>query len=132
MSSRMLLVSAAILAGCSSDKEVTSPEDTPNDPPNHPPILEAQADTTGAVGDTLRLVARATDPDEHVLTYSLVVEISLDELHEGYEANVSLNRGTGAFWFVPSNEDRPSRAFEFHVDDGHGGTDWDGFTVSTP
>ena len=97
-------------------------------PTNHPLQLEAQRDTSVALGDTLELRARAEDPDGHSITYGLIVPVSFEELLRGYTPDAHLE-ADGYFWFVPGLVDRPGRSFSFSADDGFGGSDEEAFTV---
>ena len=121
-----ILVVLAVGHGCDDD------EPAPMLPENRPPVLTDQSDTTGVLGDTLRLVARATDPDADDLEYVLVIELSLSEIREGYIPAASLSRQSGDFSFVPGSRDRPSRYFQFLVSDGRDGEDSTRFAVRTP
>lgn len=120
-----LLVAAVVFGiagGCGGDG------DGGGAPANHPPQLEAQRDTSVALGDTLELRARADDPDGHSITYGLIVPVSVEELHRGYAPDARLE-ADGYFWFVPDTEDQPSRSFRFTADDGFGGSDVEAFRV---
>ena len=45
---------------------------------NRPPLMQERADTSGARGDTLRLVAQATDPDGDRVSYGFLVIATLE------------------------------------------------------
>ena len=120
-----LFTCSAACSDGSASRDPVSP------PANDPPILDAQPDTTGAVGDTLRLTARATDPDGDDILYGLTVIVSLAEIELGYAADISIDGATGEMWFVPSTDDRPSRSFRFRAFDGNGGEAEQPFTVFT-
>lgn len=116
---------AAVLAciGCSDSS-------APSAPRNRAPTFVAQRDTTAAVADTLRLVARATDPDGDDVHYTLVIVVTFEELQDGYIPAASLNGESGHFVFVPGTRDLPEREFQFLATDGRGGETAEPFTVS--
>ena len=118
------------ILSCGGDKEDREP--TVIAPENHAPVLIPRADTTAAVGDTLRLRAEATDADGDTLLYGLVVEQTLEEIREGYFASASIDGETGAFWFSPEAGDRPGRSFRFTAQDPLGAADTTRFTVNVP
>jgi hypothetical protein len=109
-------------AGCKGGSS-TAPK------PNSPPILVSQADTTAAIGDTLRLQAVAHDSDGDALAYSATIFISYEEFRAGYLPRGGMSPSTGAFWFLPNRQDAPSRRVRVEVDDGHGGRDSTNFVV---
>jgi hypothetical protein len=96
---------------------------------NQAPVLEAQPDTTAAVGDTLELWAQAHDADGDSLAYGLVAYVTYEEFTDGYKPDVTMSKYTGYFSFRPRDRDRPGRDFMFTVDDGSGGTDSTSFSV---
>ena len=100
------------------------------EPANRPPVLEAQPDTTVAVGDTLELWARAQDADGDSLSYRVTVYLTYQEYLDSYRPEVRMNGYTGHFWFKPVLRDGPSRAFMFKADDNRGGLDSAYFVVN--
>ena len=110
------LLLPVLAAGCAGDS-VTAGSD------NQPPELEAVRDTTVALGDTLGVFVSATDADGDDITYHLAVSVTWEELKQGYRADASLDARSGYFWFRPSDDDIPSRDFQFTADDGRGGED---------
>ena len=123
VSAGVLCLGLAALGGCGG-------EDSPVQPTaNHPPVLQSQADTAGVRGDTLRLVAAATDPDGDAVSLDFAVIVTLHELQDGYRCHAGINRATGQFWFVPESLDVPSRGFRFMASDGRGGADTTSFQV---
>jgi hypothetical protein len=116
--------------GCGSDGGSPATPDTSTGPENNAPVLAAQRDTAGVVGDTLRLTANATDPDGDEVSLLAQVEVTLQEIRTGYRADMDFDASTGAFWFVPGNRDVPERAFHFVAEDGRGGRDDKRFVVS--
>jgi hypothetical protein len=122
----VLAASALVISlGCGDDAGDLQPE-----PPNRPPRLEARTDTTATVGDTLRLQARAIDPDDDPLRYGMISEISATEFQEGYFPAVGMEGASGRFWYTPAARDRPGRNFRFTVEDDRGGADTTRFQVT--
>lgn len=98
-------------------------------PGNRSPRMVAQGDTAMALGDTLRLVASATDPDGDLVIYGLVFIITRQEFMDGYRPRASIDQTTGRFRFIARTQDVPLRSFEFRTSDGQGGTDSTRFNV---
>jgi hypothetical protein len=119
----------ALPAGCGGRG---SEKTTDAGPVNHAPVLCPQADTTAAVGDTLRLQAVADDQDGDSLLYGVVVRQTGEEIGDGYLVRGGMNGSTGRFWFYAQDRDRPSRRFLFTVHDHRGGADTTEFTVTVP
>jgi hypothetical protein len=111
-----------LLGGCGSENGSTGPS-------NHAPTLNAQPDTTVAVGDTLHLWALADDPDGDVLTLHAVVIGTLSDFKLRGLPDFDFDPTDGHFEFRPKTIDRPDRVFRFEVDDGRGGCDSTTFTV---
>lgn len=112
------------MAGCGDD------EGTRAERPNAEPVLAPQPDTSAAIGDTLLLQALGTDADDDPIAYLLVIEVTFEEIHDGYIPSAALGRDTGRFWFAPQDRDRPRRRFHFVADDGRGGRDSTAFAVA--
>lgn len=111
------------LAACSKD-EVTGPT-------NHPPIIHTIRDTSAIIGDTLKLIATAEDEDgDSIFFGSISLYNNLTELKLDYQADHSIDRITGAFWFLPTNNDYGTRRFLVSVNDGMGGADTTFFAVN--
>ena len=102
----------------------------PVSPANRSPIIQAQSDTSAAVGDTLELWAVAYDADGDSLTYRLTILMRFSEIKSGYSPDANLDAKTGYFWFKPRAQDQPGRRFTFTVEDGRRGTDSTTFTVT--
>jgi len=120
-----LLISAgfAVAGGCSSG------DDGPTGPSNHVPVIQPQADTTVAVGDTLRLRAVAHDRDGDSLTLSAATIGSLSDFMARGFPDTEFDQAGGQFEFRARAIDRPNRVFRFTVDDHQGGADSTFFTV---
>jgi len=112
----------------SCDEE--SSEDPLKPSPNNSPIIQDQADTSVAMGDTLRLQAYAHDIDGDTISYSLIVWYTLDEFRRNYHADVNMDSETGHFWFFPQDDDKPIRSFSFVAKDDFGGSDSTKFAVA--
>lgn len=128
-SGRSLLVAGfvpALLSGCGDDNS-TGP--TPNPPENRPPALAARADTSCAVGDTLRLIATAHDDEGDSLRFSAGISITYEEFRNGYLPAGGMNPETGAYWFAPNSRDIPGRRISVSVEDTEGGKDTTSFWV---
>lgn len=97
---------------------------------NRPPVIATQPDTSVAYGDTLRLSASASDPDQDALAFALAVIATWEEIRTGYSAHAGIDAPTGAFWFFPGQRDIPSRSFRITVEDGRGGADTTIFKVT--
>lgn len=112
-------------------------ENTPTDPGtaspcarfpgNVAPILTLQPDTAVAVGDTLHLVAIATDVDHDVIRFSALIKLRSRVDFPFPEA--SIDPRSGAFTFVPRSRDVPHRSVAFIADDGRCGRDTTAFVV---
>ena len=98
-------------------------------PGNRSPVMVAQGDTAVALGDTLHLVASATDPDGDLVIYGLVLIITRQEFMNGYRPRASIDQATGRFRFIARSQDIPLRSFEFRTSDGQGGSDSTRFNV---
>jgi hypothetical protein len=122
----LLCIGLVALGGCGGEIGTVQPTE------DHPPLLQPQADAVGAQGDTLRLVATATDPDGDAVAFDFAVIATLQEIQHGYRCQAGMSRVTGQFWFVPGSLDVPSREFRFTVSDGRGGTAATSFVVRTP
>jgi hypothetical protein len=85
----------------------------PVEPRDQPPVITSLADTTVAVGDTLRLRVRAVDPEGGDVFYRLVVPW----MPGTGIAEATLDSLSGAFEFVPKPSDQPARWFGFFVRD---------------
>jgi len=110
------------LAGCSEDAGVAEPE-------NRSPQLARQGDMSSAVGDTLRIHAQALDPDGDAVLFSALVDLTWEELRDGYRPAIAMDASTGWFSFVPSSSDLPGRSMTFFAEDGLGGRDSTRFHV---
>jgi hypothetical protein len=113
-----------VVGACGSD------DDGPAGPSNHAPVLQAQPDTTVAVGDTLHLWAIADDQDGDPLTYDAVVIGTLSDFKIRGLPDTQFDSTDGHFEFRPRTIDRPDRVFRFRVDDDRGGCDSTTFTVN--
>lgn len=100
------------------------------DPSNNRPVMTELADTSAAVGDTLRLRATAEDADGDSLRYSLTVFISWNELDPDLFPSAGIDSRTGDLWFAPTPQDAPSRTLLVTVDDGKQGRDSTHFEVT--
>jgi hypothetical protein len=98
-------------------------------PSNHPPIIEAQADTSAALSDTLVLWAIAHDADGDDLSYNVLIHITAEEFARGYIPAAWMHSPSGRFRFWPQTDDEPQRRFTFLVEDNRGGTDTTTFAV---
>jgi hypothetical protein len=92
-------------------------------------VLAAQADTSCAVGDTLRLVATAQDEEGDTLSFAAGIAITYEEFREGYWAAGGMHPETGSYWFAPRSRDVPGRRISLIVTDTEGGTDSTSFWV---
>jgi hypothetical protein len=116
--------------GCSEDGS-TGPASS-----NHRPIVSLQTDTSGVVGDTLRLIFTASDQDSNSfqgsnkLRFHLIIHCTWTEIKQRSFAHAHVDSYTGAFWFYPRTYDMPLRQFSVWVDDDRGGTDTTTFNVS--
>jgi hypothetical protein len=125
LAAQVSVLSCLILAiGCGDSG------DGPAGPSNHPPVIQAQTDTSAAVGDTLVLWADAQDPDGDDLTYIGIAHITYEEFARGYFPHAGMHPTSGRFRFIPQADDAPRRRFSFCVDDGRGGEDSTTFTVN--
>jgi len=118
------LLCAILGGGCGKDGGTGS-----TGPTNHLPVIQAQADTSLAIGDTLVIWAKAHDADGDELTYTAAAHISFAEFMRGYFPDAGMNATTGRFEFRTRDEDGPYRQFTFAVDDGCGGADSTTFMV---
>jgi hypothetical protein len=118
-----LLILSVLLLACGDDDE-------PGMPSNHSPIIQAQADTSTAIGDTLRIRAVADDADGDPLSYGVVASLTMQEILMGYRPNAEIDHDTGDFRFISQLADQPNRAFMFRVLDGRGGADSTQFTIT--
>lgn len=119
-----LFIAGVLAAGCGDGTT------EPRSPVNQPPRIRAQADTSVAIGDTLRLRASATDPEGDRLTYRATVLMSMEEWVDGYRPNAGIDTLTGRFWFSGTERDMPAREFIFDVFDARGGRDSTGFSIA--
>jgi hypothetical protein len=115
-----------LVIGCGCGKDGGSGSTGPS---NHAPVLQGQADTSLALGDTLVIWAEAHDDDGDDLTYTAAAHISFEEFMRGYFPDAGMNATSGRFEFRTREDDGPSREFTFSVDDGRGGTDSTTFWV---
>ena len=88
-------------------------------PVNRPPSIDSSALLDAVVGGTYRYDASATDPDNHVLTWSL------DNAPEGME----VQRASGLITWTPTALQLGSAPVRVRVRDVLGGTDTQAFTV---
>jgi hypothetical protein len=121
----LLVTAVALLSGCSSDADSTG-----TGPVNRAPVIQAQADTSVTVGDTLIIWAAAHDADGDELIYAATAFISYEEFTRGYFPDAGMNTTTGRFVFRTRAADGSERQFAFSVEDGRGGEDSTVFTVN--
>ncbi len=111
---KYLIVGLLIVAiGCSTDDEAS---ETPTQPVNQAPVFRSLADTIVVVGDTLRLLVVADDPEGDRITYRLLVPI----VPGTGVALAELDTETGKFWFAARRSDTPMRWFGFFARDEQG------------
>jgi hypothetical protein len=124
----LLALGAAWIAGfgCGNDGNGYKVLDNPLISFNRAPVIQAQPDTSIALGDTLWLQASACDPDGDVIKYKIVVYVG--SIYEPWP-DIDFNSATGRFWFAPTVSDLPDRSFEFLAQDGRGGESSTKFTV---
>jgi hypothetical protein len=120
----LILFVAVCLWGCSERGGGSS-----TGPSNRSPVIQAQADTAVAVGDTLVIWAKAHDADGDDLSYTATAYISFEEFRRGYFPDAGMNATSGRFEYRTRCEDGPRRRFAFFVDDGSGGEDSTSFWV---
>jgi hypothetical protein len=96
---------------------------------NHRPVISQQAETSGVVGDTLRLSFAASDQDGDSLLFTLTAYCSWSEIMAGRCPVARVGPRDGKFWFWPRTYDVPTRQFKVVVDDGRGGIDSTKFDV---
>ena len=126
----LFLISGLLLLACAND-EVVGPVDEDIGPTNHPPIVHTIPDTSALIGDTLKFIATAEDEDgDSIFFGSISLYNNLTELKLDYQAIHSIDRITGAFWFLPTNSDYGTRRFIVFVNDSMGGADTTYFAVS--
>jgi len=121
----LILLGMICICGCGDSGGTAGPG-----PSNHTPVIEAQADTSLAVGDTLIIWAKAHDADDDELAYTAAAHISFEEFMRGYFPDAGMNAASGRFEFRTRDEDGPQRRFTFSVDDGRGGADSTTFRVN--
>jgi hypothetical protein len=121
----LILVGMICIYGCGDSGGSAGPG-----PSNHTPVIEAQADTSLVLGDTLVIWAEAHDEDGDELAYTAAAYISFEELIRGYSPDAGMNAASGRFEFRTRDEDGPRRRFTFSVDDGRGGADSTTFWVN--
>lgn len=119
-----VLLGAICIYGCGDDGGGGN-----TGPSNKSPVIEAQADTSVAFGDTLVIWAAAQDMDGDELSYTATAYISFEEFTRGYFPDAGMNAASGRFEFRTRLEDGPRRRFAFSVDDGRGGADSTTFWV---
>jgi hypothetical protein len=122
----LLVVGVFLSAGCGDDGGDPA---GPTGSTNHPPVIQIIADTSGVVGDTLKIRASAGDVDGDVLKYHLTAFVTVTEFRSGYFPDVGMDQASGVFWFNPSMADRPGRDFQIQVFDNRGGADTTSFSV---
>ena len=115
---------AAVMAACGDD-DPTSPEG-----PSTTVSIEAQADTTTAVGDTLRLTAVARSSGGEAVAYSAISYLSFSEFRDGITIDYVMDASSGEFELRAATTDRPGREFIFVAVDGSGASDSTFFFVS--
>lgn len=109
-----LAVTAGIVwFGCS--------DDSPTESDNLAPVMMAQGDTIIVSGDTIQLIASASDPEGDSLTYRLIVFVSQSEWKAGDVPDTDMSASTGVFTFRALDRDVPSRDFAFGAVDVNGG-----------
>lgn len=120
----ILVLGAVLLLSVCSDDTVRSLDGPAFE--NDPPVLTAQPDVTGQVGDTLRLQASAVDPDGDRVLYALLVH----DQTRNYTPDAAIDRVTGKCWFVPQLDDFPWREMTFIACDRFGACDSTRFRVT--
>lgn len=100
---------ACLVAGCSGDDKSSAPI-------NQPPVVDDISDLQTRVGDTLRVVASARDPEGEDVRFRLVVPV----IPGAGVAEASIDSISGALTFVPQVSDGPFRWFGIFAQDRAG------------
>jgi hypothetical protein len=111
-----LVVPFTILAaGCSQDKGAgPGPVDL-----NHAPVIQPMRDTTAVIGDTLKVLIQASDPDGDQLHFHAITECTWSELQQDLCPHAGFCNPGPVFWFWPRSSDHV-RGFTITVEDDHG------------
>jgi RHS repeat-associated protein len=88
---------------------------------NRPPSFTTQPNTEALAGLPYVYQATATDPDNDTLTYALLTA----------PTGMSVDPASGKLTWSPQSSDIGNQAVLVQVDDGHGGTALQSYTVST-
>lgn len=88
---------------------------------NHPPVFSSQPNTEAIPGVAYVYQAKATDADMDALAYTLL----------SGPAGMTVDRVSGKVAWGPTSSDLGNQAVLLQVDDGHGGTAQQQYTVST-
>lgn len=123
------IVALLSVGACGKDAATPTGQDESRLPGNRNPQLARQIDTQVDTGDTLRVQARASDPDGDVVRYSVLVVPTPAEIESGRRPSVTMDSATGWFSFAPTLADAPWRTVVFYADDGMGGRDSTRFVV---
>lgn len=90
-----------------------------NPPPNTAPTIVSSAQLSATEGQIYNYDVEAVDPDGHVLSYSLLSAPS----------GMTIDAASGLIVWTPSAGQQGSHAITLQVDDGHGGTAAQAYTL---